>query len=200
MRSELRPHQAEAIRDVDRENWRPVVGYEGLYEVSDWGRVRSVDRVIRQKNRWGNVAPRRLSGKILQPTVDKGRFAYGRLQVKLGGKSKREQRTRLVHHLVLEAFVGPRPEGTEAAHGDGNAANNRLANLRWATPLENAQDKRRHGTQLVGEAHHLAKISDNDARQIREFRGRETCENLARKYGISIAQVSRIQAGVRRAG
>jgi hypothetical protein len=55
-----------------------------------------------------------------------------------------------VHHLVLEAFVGPRPAGRQAAHGDGDKANNVVTNLRWATRKENEGDKVRHGTKVFG--------------------------------------------------
>lgn len=60
------------------------------------------------------------------------------------------QHSAMVHRLVGEAFLGPRPEGLETRHLDGDACNNRLSNLRYGTHLENEEDKRRHGT------HHLA--------------------------------------------
>jgi len=114
------------------ERWLPVVGLEGRYEVSDRGRVRSLNHVFIRKDgrrhRW--------SGRILAtPLNDKG-YPY----VHIG------RRTRYVHQLVLEAFVGPRPADLDGCHGDGDPTNNSLANLRWDTTSANAQDAIRHGT------------------------------------------------------
>ena len=118
------------------EKWLPVVGHEGIYEVSDLGRVRSLDRV--------SARGHRVSGRMLKlvSQAKDGPDARQTVSLHKGGK----QRTRLVHHIVLEAFVGPRPEGMEACHWDGDASNNRLANLRWDTHRSNEADKLRHGT------------------------------------------------------
>lgn len=117
---------------MSTERWLPVVGYEGLYEVSDYGRVRSVDRVIIQNN------GRRLNlrGKILRPahTAD-SRYPH----VALSG------RTWNIHGLVLEAFVGPCPPGMGCLHDNDIQTDNRLDNLRWGTQSENVQDCIRNG-------------------------------------------------------
>ncbi|MFL0172399.1 NUMOD4 motif-containing HNH endonuclease [Mycobacterium sp. SMC-13] len=120
--------------NATHEEWRPVVGYEGRYEVSDQGRVRSLDRVtVRSDGR-----ATRYKGTMLKPstarTPDYPVVALG------GGASAR------VHNLVLEAFVGPRPPGMAACHGDGNHHNNTLGNLRWDTYSSNNRDLVRHNT------------------------------------------------------
>lgn len=118
------------------ERWLPVVGYEGLYEVSDHGRVRSLDR---EYTRSDGVRTRR-SGRVLKPVPN----SNGRHQVYLcvpGGK----QRPQLVHRLVLEAFVGQCPEGMEACHKDDDHVNNNLSNLRWDTRQGNYDDRVRNG-------------------------------------------------------
>lgn len=203
---ELRPHQASnqilasqsqtGTASETLEEWRPVVGYEGFYEVSNLGRVRGVDRVLMVPNRWGSIGPRRWPGRLLKQTVDRGKHAYGRLQVKLCNGGER-QPTRLVHHLVMEAFVGPRPHGMEVAHNDGNPANNDLRNLRYATPAENTADKERHGTVLRGDAVATAKLKRDEVTEIRGMRGKATVYEVAAQFGISIAHVSRIQNGKR---
>lgn len=119
------------------ERWRPVVGYEGLYEVSDEGRVRSLDRLL-PSERWGGL--RKLSGAILKPS-DNGQTGHQFVRLWRDKKPCR----RYVHHLVLEAFVGPRPEGLEALHQDDTPTNNRLSNLRWGTRSENLRDSVRNG-------------------------------------------------------
>lgn len=127
------------------ERWLPAVGFEGLYEVSDLGRVRSVPRlqIYEGARRGGKIVriERRLQGRLLKP----GTVKSGHKVVILGRGN-----SRLVHRLVLEAFVGPRPLGQEACHFDGDPANNVLTNLRWDTRSGNVRDAIRHGTHKGG--------------------------------------------------
>lgn len=118
------------------ERWLPVPGHEGWYEVSDLGRVRSVHRTVVCRN--GRVIRRR--AQLLVATLND----QGRPHVTLRKPGSRVHRK--VHSLVLSAFVGPRADGMEACHGDGNPANNRLENLRWDTRRGNRLDAVRHGT------------------------------------------------------
>lgn len=112
------------------EEWRPVVGYEGLYEVSDFGRVRSLERP--------QLGGR--PGRILKPT--RTLAGNARVAVTLCNRGKRSSRS--VHRLVLEAFVGTRPDGMECCHFDDDPTNNNLANLRWDTRCANRQDMLRN--------------------------------------------------------
>lgn len=121
------------------ERWLPVVGYEGLYEVSDHGRVRSLDRVVYRHD----GLPSRRRGTMRKQERIRGKSTEVRLAVGLNKNGRR--RMRYVHHLVLEAFVGLRPEGTEACHEDDDSANNHLSNLRWDTHLANMADRARNG-------------------------------------------------------
>lgn len=116
---------AAAISDPGEE-WRPVVGYERTYAVSNLGRVYSLPRP-------------RTKGGILRGSVDS--HGYRRVALVQDGK----QRTRRVHILVMRAFVGPAPEGMEILHKDGDPANPRLDNLRYGTHQENGLDASRHG-------------------------------------------------------
>lgn len=125
------------------EEWRPVVGYEGLYEVSDHGSVRSLDREVKYSN--GGVRIHR--GRMLRPD----RHRNGRLQVCLYRNGKGPQH--MVHRLVLEAFVGPCPPGMIGCHWDDDPDNNHVSNLRWDTISANMQDKVRNG------GHHLANLT-----------------------------------------
>ena len=125
------------MQSTEPETWKPVLGYEGRYEVSDLGHVRSCDRRARTKG----TSTRFHAGRLLKGIST----ARGRVVVTLHDGAG-HQKTRLVHHLVLEAFRGERPDGTEACHWDGDASNNRLSNLRWDSHLANEADKARHGT------------------------------------------------------
>lgn len=114
------------------ERWLPVVGYEGKYEVSDMGRVRSVSRYVHKLTRNKKESRRWLKGQILRP----GRTNTGHLSVALGKGNSRQ-----VHQLVLEAFVGKRPVVTgtlvDVLHLNGVPYDNRLENLRYGTRSEN---------------------------------------------------------------
>lgn len=125
------------MTDPDDEQWLPVLGWESYYEVSDQGRVRSLDRLA-CLGRGGRIGVRR--GRLLAPATDK---RSGYRVVSLWASPVR--RSARVHTLVLEAFVGPRPAGLEALHGNGNPSDNRLANLSWNTSTANAADVRAHG-------------------------------------------------------
>lgn len=114
-----------------REQWRPVVGAEGRYEVSDLGRVRSVDHVVlRADPRYtpARQVRRPVRGRVLRPATKKS----GHLDVAIGKGNQRQ-----VHQLVMEAFVGPPPAGHEVLHRNHNPADNRLVNLRYGTRSEN---------------------------------------------------------------
>lgn len=121
------------------ESWRPVVGYEGIYEVSDQGRVRSVDRVSRFKR-----TVRKVPGVVLKPLNHPN--GYRRVALWKDGI----YRSAFIHTLVLEAFAGPRPKDAEAAHNDGSKDNNTISNLRWASRSENQRDRELHGTGRIG--------------------------------------------------
>lgn len=119
----------------DGERWA-VIPFCSGYEASSLGRVRSVDRVIMRSN----GQPQRRRGQILSLIVR----SDGRPTVCV---SRGKHRTkRFVHHLVLEAFVGPRPEGMECCHDDDDPANNRLENLRWDTHSSNLNDRIKNGS------------------------------------------------------
>lgn len=119
------------------EEWRPVVGYEGYYEVSDQGRVRSIDRVVTRRD----GRSRKAVGKVLRP----GRFSKTEhLNVHLCRHGV--SRTCAVHRLVMAAFIGPCPDGMNVCHNNGVADDNRLENLRYDTSSANNLDTVRHGT------------------------------------------------------
>lgn len=115
------------------ETWKAIPGWVGFYEASDQGRIRSLDRV--------NSRGSRSKGRILKPGSNpKGYAIYV-----LCRDAKRSAFSG--HCLIASAFLGPRPDGLQVAHGDGDKTNNAPANLRYATAAENAADKKLHGTE-----------------------------------------------------
>jgi NUMOD4 motif/HNH endonuclease len=117
-----------------KERWLPIPGYDG-YEVSDHGRVRSLDRVV--KSRWGTPKP--IKGRDLVQS------SQGRYKVVSLHKEGRMKTVR-VHQMVLLTFVGPRPEGMHGCHRDDDPDNNRPENLYWGTPAQNSRDMVNNGS------------------------------------------------------
>lgn len=127
----------------------------------------------------------------LKPRTKKSGHAY----VNLGKGTENE---RSVHRMVLEAFVGPCPEGMEACHGDGNASNNSLSNLRWDTHKSNMDDRNRHGTSNRGQRHGMAKLSADDViAVVGRLRSGETQKSIADAFGVSQPTISDIETGRR---
>lgn len=122
------------------EEWRPIPGWLGLYEVSSFGRVKSLARVDALGRPW----PERVLAHEIK--------ANGRHRVTLYGAGRSERRQ--VHHLVLEAFVGPCPDGLEACHWNDDPADNRLGNLRWDTKAANSRDAVRNRTHSMTRKSH----------------------------------------------
>ena len=173
------------------EEWRAVIGWEDLYQVSSLGRVRSLDRVSRF-SRNGRPVTRPLKGKILQQHKHKQRGGYPTVGLHRDGT----QQTYFVHRLVCEAFHGARPSGAEVAHGDGDTANARADNLRWATRMENMADTIVHGTRAAGERHGNSKLTAGNIIEIRHAKD-VTQRELAAKFGVVQSCIANIQAGRR---
>ncbi|EJD0489927.1 NUMOD4 motif-containing HNH endonuclease [Salmonella enterica] len=127
------------------EIWKPAPGFEDRYEVSNQGRVRSIDRRVRLVAH-GKETTRFAKGQLLRA----GTCRSGHLSVALG-----KGNSRMVHQLVLEAFVGPRPAGQEVLHLNHNPKDNRLSNLKYGTRSENIRmdyeaGKRRVHPNFIG--------------------------------------------------
>lgn len=169
------------------EFWLPVVGYEGLYAVSDLGRVKSLDRVVLVRNKNG-ASMRRLLSQIIKIGIQPD---TGRPVVRLSKDG--QQRTIKVHILVALSFLGPRPMGKEVAHGDGNALRNVPHNLRYATRLENVSDMVAHGTMPRGERNGLSKLTTDSVRRIRELRATGLSQQkIADIMGVTQMVISKI--------
>lgn len=159
--------------------WRPVPGYEGRYEVSEAGDVRSLGNAKRP-------VPRTLKQQRHgqgYPTVTLYKGQQGRNQ---GEKVK-------VAVLVLLAFVGPRPEGQrDSCHKDGDKGNSAKSNLYWGSRADNVADSRAHGTIAAGKRNGSARLTEDDVLAIRRRAIRETGAALATEYQVSPATISNI--------
>ncbi len=171
------------------ERWLPVVGFEGRYEVSDLGRVRSLDHICYQRIGRGKTPDRRVAkavwGRVLKP----GRGSHGYLTINI------ERKSHCIHVLVLNAFVGPCPDGMEACHNNGIKLDICLTNLRWDTPKANTHDSIIHGAMVLGEQRRQAKLTGTSAKHIRALKGIISQSSLARHFGVSPAAVQAVHDG-----
>ena len=164
------------------EIWKDIPGYEGRYQASTEGRIRSVDRRVRVVAH-GTEATRLVRGRILRP----GQYEKsGHVSVVLGHGAKGSP----VHQLVALAFLGPAPAGCEVCHNDGNPKNNKLDNLRYDTRTENILD------EYYAERTPKGKLGINKVREIRELiQAGYTGAEISRMFKVSQTQVSRIKLG-----
>lgn len=155
---------------METELWRDVPEYEGLYRVSDQGRVMSLV---------GPHGERR--ERILKPGI--GSHGYFLVTLCKNGKI----RSHNIHRLVLRAFKRPmRKDQTVTRHLNGIRTDNRLCNLAWGSPRENQTDRVLHGTDNRGERYGLAKLTERDVLEIRRRYAGEgiSQRKLAREFGL----------------
>lgn len=163
------------------EEWRAIEGYDGWYEVSDHGRIRS----------WKTVG---LPGiRASSPTLRKLQLnTNGRLAISLRRRSEKALRPH-VHRLVAAAFIGDIPGDLVVCHNDGNPFNNHVSNLRFDTASGNEADKVAHGTSVRGVRNPGAKLDPERVREIRQLRSEGVLQSaIAERHGISRANVSLI--------
>ncbi len=167
------------------ETWKPVTGYEALYEVSDLGRIRSMDRICQHKN--GATSTRR--GRILKPAL---RAGYPFINLCLDGIHRQVH----VHRLVAEAFCPKEPGNEVVNHLDGDKTNNHAANLEWTTHQGNAAHAFASGLNRArhGEESHSSKLTADQVAAIRtSLINGETGVALAEKHGVHVMTISNIR-------
>lgn len=160
---------------ISAEVWRAVPTFEGFYEISSEGRVRSIKREPR----------------VLRPFVRvNASTPYAAIYLRA---PQRKPVCWLVHAIVLRAFKGERPDGCVGRHLDGDSLNNRRSNLRWGTPLENSDDQRQHGTTPAGERNPKAKLTWRRVREIRV--SSESSVALAQRFGVTYFAINDVRRG-----
>ena len=148
---------------MNDETWRDIKGYEGLYQVSNYGRVKSL-----------------IKGIILKPKVCK----TGYLCVGLWKDGK--QKWMLIHRLVTQTFIPNPVNKPQVNHIDGVKSNNVVYNLEWVTSSENNQHAVNTGlSKLVGEDNHQSKLTNDDVTKIKKLKGVYSQRELARMFGVS---------------
>lgn len=160
------------------EIWKAVEGFEDLYDVSNFGRVRRK----RYTNRHIDI---KIQPKLLKLT--KTKLGYIRTTLSKKGMPSGF----FVHVLVLKTFVGQAPQGCECAHMDGTRDNNHIDNLKWTTRKENHAHKKIHGTSQHGQNNPFAKLTEKDVLKIRELRSKgKTLKEVSSIFNVSMRNIS----------
>ena len=170
------------------DGFHEIPGYEGRYAVNPWtNHVWSIPRRVRTGFGWQQIGGHFLKAK------DNGTA----LQVNLSNGSK--SRVHNIGAIKLMTFVGPRPNGMETCHNDGDYTNNHLDNVRWDTKLNNEADKIAHDTHQLGEQNHQHKLTETDVHEIRRLLrwGGYTQRSIAQMLDIGEVEVCRIKYGTR---
>jgi Trp operon repressor len=208
---------------MKHEIWKDIIGYEGLYQVSNFGRVRSVHRQVKYnlvKNLLNQgLAQKKIASitgycednirriknnqhsnpiKMLCPGSDSNGYLFIVL------RKKNKSNKHMVHHLVLGAFIGLRPEHLVTRHLDGNRTNNNITNLKYGTHSENMKDKIKHGRiagcfpknhkNSSGSKNSMSKLTEVQVLNIKKLLRDKTItqRQIAQKYNVSFANISSI--------
>lgn len=176
-----------SARNQMKVEYRDILGWPG-YRVGDDCSVWS----CRNRGGRGGKSCCRVGIEWKPRTLTPDKDGYLHVGLTVDGKVRRF----LVAHLVLNAFVGPCPEGFESCHDNGQTGDNRRDNLRWDTHQRNSQDKLRHGTQQMGVKCHNAKLDDDSVRSIKMLLAAGVPKiEIARRKGISRGCVQGIAKG-----
>lgn len=164
------------------ETWKPVVGFESLYEVSDHGRVRSVNRVDSQG--------RNLKGRVLKERANSQGYKLVCLSSKGAHTNAR------VHVLVAQAFVAGQLIGAQVLHRDDVPHHNIALNLRWGTAKDNGADRVANGRSATGERNGRSKLTSDQVAEIkRRLAGGAVRNHLRKEFGVSFQTIERIASG-----
>lgn len=163
----------------NREVWKPIAGYEGLYEVSNLGNVRSY-----QNFGFGL----RKEPKMIKPSIN----SYGYLGLTLCKNTKHRYKT--IHRIVAETFIKTEGAGLQIDHINGIKTDNRVTNLEWVTPKENTLRSVRLGLKPRGEKHGNSKLKQKEVETIRALykTGKHTQRQLGAIFGVSHSVVGKI--------
>lgn len=173
-----------------KEKWKEVVGYSGLYEVSNIGRVRSLDRKAYRKGKSKSGFMVTIKGKILKNKLNHG---YHHIHLYTGGK----YRTKKVHRLVAKAFI-PNPEDKpNVNHIDLDRTNNKVDNLEWCTQQENIDHSIKLGSYDLFDNNVFAKLKNEQVLQIVQLLDTSNMiyTDIAIRFNISVQSIEGIDSG-----
>lgn len=166
-----------------KEIWKDIPGYEGFYQISNLGTVKSLERTIFSES--SSVKQRVLKEKVIQPHLSGDSTKYPTIQIQKDGKKQKFK----IHLLLLELFKGKRPSPDHVArHLNDNPMDFSLSNLEWGTHSQNMKDK-----FVNGYVHHGKKLSDIEIEKIKK--DNRTQRDIAADYGVNQKTIWRIKNG-----
>lgn len=163
------------------EIWKPIKDFEGYYEISSMGRVRSLEREVWNK---ANQCFQHVASKMLHPHPVSKEYPYLKVHLVRDGVHKNG----VIHRLVTEAFIPPVEGKPHINHKDGDKFNNTVDNLEWVSQIENMAHSLSNGL------HHSVKLSQKQVVEIRERykNGGISQRALGEVYGVGQDTISRV--------
>ena len=174
-----------------QEIWKDIKGYEGLYQVSNFGRIKSLDKIVNTNNQYGNVSTKTIKGKILKQRILRKYFSIGLTKNK-------KQKTFFVHRIVAENFIENENNYPCINHKDGNKLNNYINNLEFTTYRENSLHsiyvlKNKLPPIHKGEKNNFSKHTKKEIEELRQKRkSGHTLKQLSKEYDYTISHVYNI--------
>lgn len=180
---------------MELENWKAVVGYEGLYEVSDLGRVRRLKILVR--GGWG-ANGRLLKTRLRKPVLDPKGYLRMVLHTLPDAQGVRRQSANFVHRLVALAFIGPFPAGKrDINHKDFNRTNNSVSNLEWVSPAENIEHSARAGRFWAENAPKQSRFTVEQIKAVKELlvAGDKSRAEISEITGVGVSTITSVTTG-----
>lgn len=177
--------------DNINEIWKDIKDYEGYYQVSNLGRIRSLDRYIEQSRADGTIYQRFMKGKILSLNKTNGR---GYHIASLGKGCEEYRQNYYIHRLVADAFL-PNPNNLpEVNHKDehGDKSNNSVDNLEWVTSIENKEHAKNNYLNAIGIRSGTSKLTENEVMNI--YNSTKSSKELSMQYNVGTGCINSIKA------
>ena len=174
---------------MEREIWKDIKEYEGLYQVSNLGRVRSVDRRLPFKDG-------KKFWKSSFISISPNNCGY----MRVGLVKNKKQKKHFVHRLVAEVFIDNPCDLEQVNHLDGNKENNKVSNLEWCDKYHNIKHSIYTGlrSDMVGTNNHQSKLDDMKVKEIKRLlKNNITCTEIANIFSVSVSVISCIKTGKR---
>jgi uncharacterized protein YerC len=176
--------QKRGVKLQDVETWKDIEGYEGLYQVSNLGRIKSFDKTIMVKIKNQNIVTKK--GKILKPN-NNNNSGYNKVTLSKEGTNK----PFTIHRLVAKAFIDNPENKPFVNHKDGNKLNNCVSNLEWVSLKENTQHAFENGLcdEMIKKFSKKVKQYDNNYNFIKEW---NSFHEIERETGMSATYICRV--------
>lgn len=174
------------MENIQNEIWKSVKDYEGLYEVSNLGRIKSLDKEV--SCGFNGNYKRIIKGKILNPSYDNDSYLH------IGLTKDYITKNYFIHRLVAIAFIENLENKPQVNHIDGNKSNNRLKNLEWNTLSENRVHAYNTGLQkgACGEKQPISKLNDKKVLEIRKIGKSKTLLEISEMYNVNFRTISNV--------